>query len=100
LWQITREVQAGGEVAYFRRKKTCASAQAGARDEYETVPRILTNQYLWDLDCGCWQYASPARKRKGMSLSATRCEKYRLLLHVEVTDKKNLRMDAGWCNSC
>lgn len=31
--------------------KTCASAQVGARDEYETVLRILTNQYLWDLNC-------------------------------------------------
>ena len=36
-----------------RPKKTCASAQAGARDEYDSVLRILTNQYLWDLDCGC-----------------------------------------------
>lgn len=35
--------QSGGE--------TCASAQVGARDEYETVLRILTNQYLWDLNC-------------------------------------------------
>ena len=39
-----------GATAKLRRKKTCASAQAGARNEYETVLRILTNQYLWDHD--------------------------------------------------
>ncbi|AHE72732.1 hypothetical protein TUM17561_14370 [Enterobacter cloacae] len=39
-----------GATAKLRRKKTCASAQVGAREEYETVLRILTNQYLWDLD--------------------------------------------------
>lgn len=40
-----------GATAKVEAKKTCASAQVGARDEYETVLRILTNQYLWDLDC-------------------------------------------------
>jgi hypothetical protein len=68
-------------------KKTCASAQVGARDEYETVLRILTNQYLWDLDCGV-PCASPAGKRKGMSLSATSCEYSLLLLQVELSGKK------------
>ncbi|XUM25912.1 hypothetical protein ACQ86C_15835 [Enterobacter asburiae] len=77
-----------GATAKVEAKKTCASAQVGARDEYETVLRILTNQYLWDLDCGRSPCASPAGKRKGMSLSATRCEYSLLLLQIELSGKK------------
>jgi hypothetical protein len=69
LWQITREP--GQEK--FRRKKTCASAQVGARNEYEMRTEKFTNQYLWDLDCGRRWPGSPAGKSKGMPLSATRC---------------------------
>lgn len=89
-----------GATAKVEAKKTCASAQVGARDEYENVLRILTNQYLWDLDCGRCPCASPAGKRKGMSRSATRCEYSLLLLQVELLGKKNLRKNAGWCKSC
>ncbi|WGL82523.1 hypothetical protein [Enterobacter cloacae] len=39
-----------GATAKIEAKKNCASAQVGARDEYETVLRNLTNQYLWDLN--------------------------------------------------
>ncbi|WP_181573197.1 hypothetical protein [Enterobacter sp. RIT418] len=77
-----------GATAKIEAKKTCASAQAGARDEYETVLRILTNQYLWDLDCGRSLSASPVGKRKGMNRNATRCEYSLLLLQVEVSGKK------------
>ncbi|EOF4944375.1 hypothetical protein ACK1SI_002191 [Enterobacter kobei] len=77
-----------GATAKVGAKKTCASAQVGARDEYENVLRILTNQYLWDLDCGRCPCASPAGKRKGMSRSATRCEYSLLLLQVELSGKK------------
>lgn len=80
-----------GAIAKTEAKKTCASAQVGAREEYENVPEILTNQYLWDLDCGLRRRASPAGKRKGMSRNATRCEYSLLLLQVELTGKKNLR---------
>ena len=41
------------------------------RQGTKSVPNNLTNQYLWDLDCGRSSCASPAGKRKGMSLSAT-----------------------------
>jgi hypothetical protein len=34
-----------------------------------------------------------------MSLSATRCEYFRRLLHIELQAKKNLRKNAGWCNA-
>lgn len=37
------------------------------------VPGILTNQYLWDLNCLAPPAAKPAAKSKGMSPSATRC---------------------------
>lgn len=77
-----------GAIAKTEAKKTCASAQVGAREEYENVPEILTNQYLWDLDCGLRRRASPAGKRKGMSRNATKCEYSLLLLQVELTGKK------------
>lgn len=32
-----------------------------------------------------------------MSLSATRCEYSLLLLQIELSGKKNLRKNAGWC---
>lgn len=70
------------------------------RQGTKSVPNNLTNQYLWDLDCGLRKACSPARKRKGMKGNATRCVNYRLLLQIDVRRKKNLRICAGWCNSC
>ena len=46
------------------------------------VPNNLTNQYLWDLDCGRQQPDTPVRKRKGMNPNATSCVNYRLLLQI------------------
>jgi hypothetical protein len=61
------------------------------RQGTKSVPNNLTNQYLWDLDCGRYMTASPARKRKGMKGNATSCVNYRLLLQIGVIAKKNLR---------
>lgn len=72
-------------------KKTCASAQVGARDRYEERTNNLTNQYLWDLDCGLRASASPVRKRKGINGNATSCVNYPLLLQVQAK-QKNLRI--------
>lgn len=51
------------------------------------VPNNLTNQYLWDLDCGRHRADTPVRKRKGMNPSATSCVNYRLLLQMRVKAK-------------
>jgi len=58
------------------------------RQGTKSVPNNLTNQYLWDLDCGLRKACSPARKRKGMKGNATRCVNYRLLLQIDVKRKK------------
>ena len=52
------------------------------------VPNNLTNQYLWDLDCGRQQPDTPVRKRKGMNPNATSCVNYRLLLQIGRRQKK------------
>ena len=52
------------------------------------VPNNLTNQYLWDLDCGRHRAVPPVGKRKGMNPSATSCVNYRLLLQIRRTQKK------------
>lgn len=57
----------------------------------KSVPNNLTNQYLWDLDCGLRASASPVRKRKGINGNATSCVNYPLLLQVQAK-QKNLRI--------
>ncbi|MCH9932087.1 hypothetical protein, partial [Salmonella enterica] len=54
----------------------------------KSVPNNLTNQYLWDLDCGLRASASPVRKRKGINGNATSCVNYPLLLQVQAKQKK------------
>ncbi|EFF0834227.1 hypothetical protein MUG12_15510 [Escherichia albertii NBRC 107761 = DSM 17582] len=58
------------------------------RQGTKSVPNNLTNQYLWDLDCGLREDSSPARKRKGIKGNATRCVNYRLLLQIDDKQKK------------
>ncbi|MCO1591980.1 hypothetical protein MWK28_48085, partial [Escherichia coli] len=58
------------------------------RQGTKSVPNNLTNQYLWDLDCGLHDDSSPARKRKGMKGNATRCVNCRLLLQIDDRPKK------------
>ncbi|WP_213063631.1 hypothetical protein, partial [Escherichia coli] len=58
------------------------------RQGTKSVPNNLTNQYLWDLDCGLHDDSSPARKRKGMKGNATRCVNCRLLLQIDDRQKK------------
>ncbi|WP_157941413.1 hypothetical protein [Escherichia albertii] len=58
------------------------------RQSTKSVPNNLTNQYLWDLDCGLREDSSPARKRKGIKGNATRCVNYRLLLQIDDKQKK------------
>ena len=73
----------------FRNKKNLR-IRAGwcKRQGTKSVPNNLTNQYLWDLDCGLHEYSSPARKRKGMKGNATRCVNCRLLLQIDDRQKK------------
>jgi hypothetical protein len=95
LWQITREVQQ--ERQPDRDKKKPAHLRRLVQEmSTQYVLRILTNQYLWDLDCGVWHPTSPVLKSKRMSRSATRCEFYLRLLHVEQQAKKTcVRTQAG-----
>lgn len=58
------------------------------RQGTKSVPNNLTNQYLWDLDCGPHGDASPVRKSKGMKGNATRCVNCRLLLQICDRQKK------------
>ncbi|EOK4359585.1 TPA: hypothetical protein ACG6IH_004580, partial [Escherichia coli] len=58
------------------------------RQGTKSVPNNLTNQYLWDLDCGLHDDSSPVRKRKGMKGNATRCVNCRLLLQIDDRQKK------------
>jgi hypothetical protein len=58
------------------------------RQGTKCVPNNLTNQYLWDLDCGLRMPDMPVRKRKGMNPSATSCVNYPLLLQIHVRQKK------------
>ncbi|MGK7246698.1 hypothetical protein ACSPAH_17600 [Buttiauxella agrestis] len=82
-------------------KKTCASAQVGAKNLLNNVTRILTNQYLWDLNCGAVSARLPVRKSKGISGKCNQLFKTsRLVTGCHFLDKKNLRIRAGWCNSC
>ena len=73
----------------FRNKKNLR-IRAGwcKRQGTKSVPNNLTNQYLWDLDCGLHDDSSPARKRKGMKGNATRCVNCRLLLQIDDRQKK------------
>ncbi|MCP2001530.1 UNVERIFIED_ORG: hypothetical protein J2Y78_000070 [Buttiauxella agrestis ATCC 33320] len=65
------------------------------------VPGILTNQYLWDLNCGALLAGSPARKSKGISGKCNQVFKtLSLVTGRQILGKKNLRIRAGWCNSC
>ena len=81
-------------VADYTRSGMGATAKVGAkknlriragwckRQGTKSVPNNLTNQYLWDLDCGRQQPDTPVRKRKGMNPNATSCVNYRLLLQT------------------
>ncbi|EPG4895712.1 hypothetical protein NM463_001800 [Citrobacter koseri] len=60
----------------------------------KSVPNNLTNQYLWDLDCGLRRRCAPPAKRKGMNTNATSCVNYRLLLQIAVSAKKKPAHDA------
>lgn len=72
----------------MRRKNLRIRAGWCKRQGTKRVPNNLTNQYLWDLDCGLNEASTPARKRKGMKGNATRCVNYRLLLQLHECIKK------------
>ncbi|QUJ03869.1 hypothetical protein KCP78_14505 [Salmonella enterica subsp. enterica] len=90
LWQITR--LRNETIAKVGSKKTCASAQVSARQVRKSVPNNLTNQYLWDADCGAPARLHRQSETQGINGNATIYCKLSVTGTRDFRRNKNLRI--------